>query len=844
MAKKLRASSEVTIVDISDSKQLALYIGSTLQRQVVYDPNSNTYTPNYGTVNNVLTPQVYIAGSTQDISADAKSIKWFVQKNSTGAQVPITANTTDYILSTSKPTSLTIKNNVLKDNLSMNYIVEVIYTDPDTGMDIIAKAQMELVKITNGIQGVRGDNAIIGVLTNESHNIPTDSEGNNGNFTGANSKIQIFDGISDATSLWSITAKASTGVTGSFASNTYTVTGLSTDTGYVDFTATKSGYATINKRFTISKVKAGHMGVDGKTPIKGTDYFDGENGQDGKSSFLWVMYSQNADGSGMTVNPEKAVYIGLATTETNVKPTDYKKYTWALIKGENGIAGEQGEDGQTSYLHIKYSNDGKTFTTNNGETAGDYIGTYVDFTEADSLVFSDYTWSKIKGENGVDGKTPVKGADYFDGRDGQDGESSYLWIMYSQNADGSGMTIEPSNAKYIGVATTKTNNKPANNNSYTWTLIKGSNGVAGEAGADGKTSYLHVKYSPDGKVFTANNGETVGAYIGTYVDFTEADSTTFSKYTWSKIKGDDGVNGADGIVYKLISDVSAVKRASSGVYEPTAINLRATSQTGTSAVKAYNAKFIISEQVTTAWAVKYTSASGESSKSYTLTGTDVKAFKVQMYSTDGLTLMDEQIIPVVFDGTDPITTLIDMLDGNTIKNSEGTLRLKANTYKGNDLIVGSKYAWWERDPSATATSGWRQLTSANPDGTTGYTTDTLVVSGSSIDSMSTFKVEVTRDGKIYSDQATVHDLIDPIQTEIIGTGTFKNGIGQNSFTAVLYQNGMEIDTKAPYKYTYTWNMYKADGTLDSAFKATGKKITVQATQFLGTANMVCVVSTP
>lgn len=56
---------------------------------------------------------------------------------------------------------------------------------------------------------------------------------------------------------------------------------------------------------------------------------------------------------------------------------------------------EKGEDGKTSYLHIKYSDDGTTFTANDGETVGAWIGTLVDFNESDSMVFSDYTWKKF-----------------------------------------------------------------------------------------------------------------------------------------------------------------------------------------------------------------------------------------------------------------------------------------------------------------------------------------------------------------------------------------------------------------------------------------------------------------
>lgn len=295
----------------------------------------------------------------------------------------------------------------------------------------------------------------------------------------------------------------------------------------------------------------GPKGEDGYTPVKGTDYFDGKDGQDGSdgtSAFIWVRYSQNEDGSGMVDDPTGAKYIGVSTTEIASAPLSPTAYQWSLIKGSDGVPGEPGDDGRTSYLHIKYSNDGgSTFTTNSGETVGEWIGTYVDFTQADSASPAAYTWNKVKGERGEpgeDGYTPVKGVDYFDGVDGQDGISSYMWVKYSQYADGSFMTDDPTDARYIGVATTQTVSAPSEKSAYQWTLIRGSDGIPGEPGADGSSSFLHIKYSNDGgSTFTANNGETAGEYIGQYVDFTQQDSSNPADYTWNRVKGEQGEQG-------------------------------------------------------------------------------------------------------------------------------------------------------------------------------------------------------------------------------------------------------------------------------------------------------------
>jgi hypothetical protein len=256
---------------------------------------------------------------------------------------------------------------------------------------------------------------------------------------------------------------------------------------YVDFIQADS---TNFSDYTWNKVR----GEDGRTPVKGTDYFDGVDGQDGISSYLWIKYSADADGTDFSDTPN--TYMGVAVTTTPTAPTLKTAYRWTKVVGTDGIPGEVGADGQTSYLHIKYSDDGVNFTANNGEDVGAWIGTYVDFNQADSTNFGDYTWNKVRGE---DGYTPVKGTDYFDG---VDGTSAYLWVRYSQNSDGDPMTTNPTGAKYIGIATTTTASAPTDYTDYSWSLIKGTDGIPGEPGADGQTSYLHIKYSDDGETFT------------------------------------------------------------------------------------------------------------------------------------------------------------------------------------------------------------------------------------------------------------------------------------------------------------------------------------------------------
>lgn len=148
----------------------------------------------------------------------------------------------------------------------------------------------------------------------------------------------------------------------------------------------------------------GPQGLQGLQGPAGQDGIPGKDGENGLTSYFHIKYSpvQNPTASQMTDTPNK--YIGTYVDFVQASSSDPSKYTWAKFEGGDGIPGTNGENGKTSYLHIKYSDDGKTFTANNGETPGVYMGVYVDFVQADSNVFADYTWSKIKGEAGKDGK--------------------------------------------------------------------------------------------------------------------------------------------------------------------------------------------------------------------------------------------------------------------------------------------------------------------------------------------------------------------------------------------------------------------------------------------------------
>lgn len=253
------------------------------------------------------------------------------------------------------------------------------------------------------------------------------------------------------------------------------------------------------------------------------------------------------------------------------------------------------EDIKTSYLHIAYANssDGVTGFSTTDSTNKLYIGQYTDFVKADSTDPKKYSWTKIKGETGPQGpkgepglqglqgpkgEQGIQGPKGEDGADGASGKTSYFHIKYSSVANpttSSQMTETPST--YIGTYVDFEPTDSTDPSKYTWAQFKGSQGAKGEQGipgtngANGKTSYLHIAYanSADGKTGFSVSDSAGKLYIGQYTDFTQADSTDPTKYSWTKIKGETGATGATGKGIKTIANYYLASASGSGVTDAT-----------------------------------------------------------------------------------------------------------------------------------------------------------------------------------------------------------------------------------------------------------------------------------
>ena len=242
-------------------------------------------------------------------------------------------------------------------------------------------------------------------LSNEYQGVSVDSDGNYGTFpSNVSTQAVVMYGTQDITSDCKFTIIKSDSVTGIWnnSAKTYTVTGLSADDGWVDVRATYLSALTVTKRFSISKIYAGNDGKNG---------LPGEPGRDGKTSYTHIAYANSADGkTDFSVSDSNREYIGIYVDFELQDSTNPDDYAWTLVKGAdgaNGSPGKPGTDGRTPYFHVAYANsaDGKMGFDVSDSTGKEYIGQYTDYTEADSTNPGAYSWTKIKGEQGVPGRT-------------------------------------------------------------------------------------------------------------------------------------------------------------------------------------------------------------------------------------------------------------------------------------------------------------------------------------------------------------------------------------------------------------------------------------------------------
>lgn len=321
--------------------------------------------------------------------------------------------------------------------------------------------------------------------------------------------------------------------------------------------------------YSVAKMgERGPQGLQGIQGPKGDQGIAGTNGIDGRTSYTHIAYADSADGSvNFSVSDSNRKYIGVYVDFNQTDSTNPSSYQWSLIKGADGqdgadgLPGKPGADGRTPYFHIAYADsvDGSIGFSTTSSVNKSYMGTYTDFTQADSTNYKSYRWVKIQGPTGPRGAN------------GSNGQTLYTWLKYADSPT-SGMSDNPSGKKYLGIAYGKSSsNESSNYSDYAWSLIQGAQGIQGPKGDKGATgstgavgprgaqgiqgppgqngqpTYTWIKYANDQYGNGLTDNPSGKSYIGVAFNKSTATLSTNPKdYTWSKFIGPQGIQGPTG----------------------------------------------------------------------------------------------------------------------------------------------------------------------------------------------------------------------------------------------------------------------------------------------------------
>lgn len=270
-----------------------------------------------------------------------------------------------------------------------------------TEFSLKGKAVSEIAKDTasNTATEIATKYATLSVLlSNEFQGIPTDSSGKYTTFPTCKTTVTVLYGVENVTAQSNISFSAENGISGSASGATYTVSGLSVDSGTITATATYNGM-TAKKEFVVVKQKQGDTG----------------NG----ISKIVQHYLATSSSSGVSTSSS-------GWTEAVQTPTPDKRYLWnyeetfftngsktTTLPHVIGVYGEKGKDGQdgkdaSDMTQLEIFNK----LTNNGETQGLYLynnriylnASYIDTGE---LAGWEVGYKKLSAKNGTYGEVTL-----------------------------------------------------------------------------------------------------------------------------------------------------------------------------------------------------------------------------------------------------------------------------------------------------------------------------------------------------------------------------------------------------------------------------------------------------
>ena len=551
-------SNQVTFVDLTESRKLDVYISSNLPTTQIKNLNNNTYTPDWSVTNLVLSVDVFLDSKKLDT---VNSIVWY-EKVGTGTETQISTNK-----------SVTISTNKMSSNSSsiITYICKVTY------QNLESQSQVTFVRTDTGLNGSDGTNAPAVVAQYS-------ADGSTSWTSTLNATIHKYIRHSyDGGKTWSVAIKM-VGEDGTSVKILGTATSATQVSGTDYYTLVYSSTSLTSAELGDAYLYDGDLYVCADSR-DGQDYFinvgniQGPSGNDGKSSYVFIRYATDANGTNMSTSPTGKTYMGVYTSDTNVAPTTASLYTWSKFVGDNAKSIVLSGDSQV--FKVNQSNSvtpstikvtaqvfnttitSWTYSTNGGQTFLSTVptgvsrnGNIVNITGS-SITSNSLT---IKASDGTieDVFTVYKAFDGIDGNPGDPGDPAPIAFLTNENvtfsADAQGQII----------GTTITSNVVAYNGTTKVTPTIGT--ISGSPTGMTITSSTITASNEVMLTITIANKSTLGSTSSNMgvisIPITSPVSTVLY-LTWSKVNtGATGVGIASTTVSYGESDSSSVQPTS------------------------------------------------------------------------------------------------------------------------------------------------------------------------------------------------------------------------------------------------------------------------------------------
>ncbi len=751
MATTTVSYGSISIVDVTDVGELSIYPKSNLPQSIIYSPDQNSFTPNWGSNNLILSPSIWYGGEQLSTSDNNVTVTWS-RREGIGAVTALTTGETisDGTMEVGGETipkgTLVVNQNKFTENSTMiTYIVAVSYQEPTLSQALTAQGEITftMTKQASSVKSAtitgesifkyNGDGTIKGASTITL----------NGRVTGSGVSISEWQ-YQKSNGSWAKYPNSTTSPTLT-VNESHSV--FTNDKCIIKLVTTNSD---IYDYHTITKLRDGAAGTDTISavltnedqmiPVNSSgvaDYSDAvsriiiyESGEDVTSQWsINVSYDTNnltVNTSTTTVANDTVAITNMVGSTGTINFTATKNGHDPILKQFSVIKIESGADGQSPII---YSLEPSTLALNKT------IGNTPTFTPASVRFYSYQTQNQTKS--------------IYKGR-----FKIYENILAK---DITSSTV----AKY-------TSSSDENNGYHDYTPVTGKNCtsivcVLFESGGTSKQLDIQtVAVTTDGQ--TGGKGDKGD-------DGTDAlNLIVGNSYDGIPVDGDGKTTSAYTILIPFAGYQGTTKVATTVVNPPTLFGITPTVTNATTSADG-SIQYVITAGTTITndnGVITFTFRFTEANKTVTYDYSWGKARQGK-------------------DGTNGINAVILQLGtpngGNIIENSTGTVTIKAT------LIDGAT------DVTNSATYIWKKFENGSYSTISGQTTKTLTVTSSMVDGYASFQCIAHYGNKDYIQYMSVLDKQDPHQTTILSSigNQLRNGNGVGALYALVYRNGKELD---------------------------------------------------